>query len=215
MKVKWLGHASFLLTSDQGTRVVTDPYTPAGPITYGPIQETADVVTISHEHGDHNNAAAVKGNPTVVKGAGTKEVKGIAISGVGTFHDTAQGGQRGSNTVFCLTMDDMRVCHLGDLGHTLSDQEASQIGAVDVLMIPVGGYFTIDAAVAAEVCNKLKPRVVIPMHYKTEKCGYPIADAEGFLSGRANVRNVNSSEVELKKSGLPRATQTIVLKHAL
>ena len=107
MKVKWLGQASFLFTSDQGTKVVTDPYTPGGPLTYGNITETADVVTVSHEHGDHNNVSAVRGNPEVVKGAGTKQVKGIGITGVGTFHDAAQGSQRGSNTVFCFTMDNI------------------------------------------------------------------------------------------------------------
>ena len=215
MKVKWLGHASFLLTSEQGTRVITDPYTPRDNLTYGTIEETADIVTVSHEHGDHNNAAAVRGNPEVVKGTGTRQVRGVEFTGVDTFHDTEQGGQRGSNTIFCFAIDDMRVCHLGDLGHILSDQEVSAIGPVDLLLIPVGGHFTIDAARATEVCNRLNPRVVIPMHYKTAKCDFPIVDAEGFLRGRANVRRADGSEVELKKEGLPQATETVVLKYAL
>ncbi|MEE8443477.1 MAG: MBL fold metallo-hydrolase [Dehalococcoidia bacterium] len=215
MKVKWLGHSSFLLTSDQGTRVVIDPYTSGGPISYGTIEETAEIVTVSHEHGDHSNVATVKGNPEVVKGTGAKQVSGIEINGVGSFHDAEQGSQRGANTIFCMGIDGVRVCHLGDLGHPLSDQAISDIGGVDVLLVPIGGHFTIDAAAATEVCNKLNPRVVIPMHYKTAKCAFPIEDAQGFLSGRANVRTVDDSEVELNKAGLPQATETIVLKYAM
>ena len=215
MKVKWLGHASFLFTSDQGIRVITDPYTPGGPLSYGGIEETADIVTVSHEHGDHNNASAVRGNPEVVKGAGTRQLKEVDFTGVSTFHDTAQGGQRGPNTVFCFVIDGIRVCHLGDLGHMLGDRKVFEIGEVDVLLTPVGGHFTIDAAVATEICNKLNPRLVIPMHYKTAKCDYPIVDAEAFLRGRAGVRRVNDSEVELRKEELSQATATIVLKHAL
>lgn len=215
MKVKWLGHASFLLTSEQGIRVITDPYTPEGPLSYGGIEEMADIVTVSHEHGDHNNASAVRGNPKVVRKTGTSRAREIEFTGVSTFHDTGQGAQRGPNTVFCFAIDGVRVCHLGDLGHMLSDQEISEIGKVDLLLTPVGGYFTIDAAVATEICNRLNPRVVIPMHYKTPKCDYPIADAGAFLRGRANVRRVADSEVELKRGKLPQATETIVLKHAL
>ena len=216
MKVKWLGHASFLLTSDRGIKVVTDPYTTGGSINYGEIPETADVVTVSHEHGDHNNTSAVEGDPVVLNGAGTWKVKGIEFTGVSTFHDMVQGAQRGPNTVFCFTIDGIKVCHLGDLGHMLSDQEISEVGQVDLLLIPVGGNYTIDATVATEICTKFNPRVVIPMHYKTEGCDYPIADAEDFLRGRVKVsRRVDDSEIELSKESLPQNTETVVLKHSL
>lgn len=215
MKVKWLGHASFLITSEEGTRIITDPYATGMGISYGEIKEAADIVMVSHEHGDHNNAAAVSGSPQVVKGAGVQEAKGIQFKGIASFHDDAEGSQRGPNTIFCFTVDDVKLCHLGDLGHHLSEQQVADIGDVDVLLIPVGGFFTIDAAVATQTTEKLKPRVVIPMHYSTDKCAYPISGVDDFLKGKANVKRMDASEVELTKSELPSATEIVVLKHAL
>lgn len=215
MKVKWLGHASFLITSEEGTRIITDPYATGMGISYGEIKEAADIVMVSHEHGDHNNAAAVSGSPQLVKGAGVQEAKGIQFKGIASFHDDAEGSQRGPNTIFCFTVDDVKLCHLGDLGHHLSEQQIADIGDVDVLLIPVGGFFTIDAAVATDTTEKLKPRVVIPMHYSTDKCAYPISGVEDFLKGKVNVKKMDASEVELTKSELPSATEIVVLKHAL
>lgn len=215
MKLQWLGHASFLLTSEGGTRVITDPYAPGGGLSYGLIKDRADIVTVSHEHSDHNNATAIGGNPQVVKGVGTRQVKGIAFTGVSTYHDTSRGAQRGPNTVFCFALDGIRVCHLGDLGHVLGDQEMSEIGQVDLLLTPVGGNYTTDAVTATENCAKLKPRIVVPMHYRTAKCAAPIADAEEFLRGKANVRRVAGSQIEWKKEQLPKVTETVVLQHAL
>ena len=215
MKVRWLGHASFLLTSDDGTRVVIDPYGSVENLNYDPIDETADIVTVSHGHRDHNNVAAVRGNPEVVEGAGVRQVKGIEFTGISTFHDASQGSERGANTIFCFTLDGVRVCHLGDLGHRLSDADVAEIGEIDVLLIPVGGHFTVDAAAATETCDALKPRVVIPMHFKNDKCAYPIADVEPFLEGRPAVRRAGDSEIELRKEELPQATETVVLDHAM
>ena len=164
MKIKWLGHAAFLITSDSGTRIITDPYKPADDLKYGKIGESADIVTVSHDHFDHNNAAAVKGSPRVIKG--TTEAKGIKFKGIPTHHDEAGGKQRGNNIIFCFEVDGIRVCHLGDLGHPLDDKQVAEIGKVDIVLTPVGGNFTIDARVATEVCDKLTPRVIIPMHYR-------------------------------------------------
>jgi L-ascorbate metabolism protein UlaG (beta-lactamase superfamily) len=217
MKVKWLGHACFLLTSESGLRIITDPYT-AGVfgLEYAPPAETADIVTVSHDHADHNNVAAVKGNPQVVQGVGSHEAKGIRFKGVAAAHDQSSGKERGSNTIFCFTLDGVNVCHLGDLGHDLSDQAVADIGDVDVLLIPVGGNFTIDAAGANGVCQKLAPKVVIPMHFKNERCpGFPVAGVDDFTRGRQQVKTVAGSEVELKKDQLPTATETIVVKPAL
>jgi len=215
MKVKWLGHASFLITSDSGTRIITDPYTPGGfGLNYGEIDESADIVTVSHEHGDHNNVASVGGNPEVVRG--DAEAKGIKFQGISSYHDDAGGSQRGSNTVFRFDIDGVRVCHLGDLGHQLSEQQITEIGDVDILLIPVGGNFTIDAKAATEVCNKLKPGVVIPMHYQNERCSsFPVAGVDDFLRGKEGVTKLDSSEAEFKAGELPAATQIIVLKPAL
>ena len=213
MKVRWLGHASFLITSDNGTRIITDPYIVGSGVKYGEIKESADVVTVSHEHFDHNNVDSVGGNPQVVKGSA--EAKGIKFEGVATYHDASGGSERGNNTIFCMDIDGVRLCHLGDLGHPLSGQQVADIGKVDVLLIPVGGFFTVDAKVASEVCDLLKPSVIIPMHFKNDKLDFPIAGVDDFLEGKANVRKTDSSEVEFKAGELPAETEIIVLKPTL
>lgn len=215
MKIKWLGHASFLITSDTGPRIITDPYTTGGDLSYGEITEAADIVTISHDHFDHNNVAAVGGKPEVVKGIGTTKAKGIEFRGMASYHDEAGGSQRGKNTIFYFEVDGIRVCHLGDLGHQLSDKQASELGGVNILLIPVGGYFTIDAKVATQVCNQLKPKVIIPMHFKNDKCDFPIAGLDEFLKGKEGIRKLNASEVEFKQAELSPTTQIIVLQPAL
>ena len=211
MKIKFLGHASFLISSDKGIKIITDPYKPGsfgGDIKYGPINEETDIVTISHEHDDHNETK-IKGNPSFVRGAGKKEVKGITITGVDVYHDESKGEERGSNTIFNILIDDMNVVHLGDLGHKLSSAEASKIGKVDILLVPVGGYFTIDAQTADGVINTLKPKIVIPMHFKTDKCGLQIAPVENFTKNK-NVKKLDG-EFEIEKENLPDKTTIYVL----
>ena len=215
MKVKWLGHSAFKITSDNGTSVITDPYSAYSGLSYGEIKESADVVTISHEHGDHNNAAAVQGNPEVVKEAAPVEKKGIKFSGVATYHDDAGGSKRGGNTIFCFEIDGIKVCHLGDLGHPLDDKGAAAIGEVDVVLTPVGGFFTIDAETATGVCDQLAPKVIIPMHFKNDKCAFPISAVDDFLEGKTGVNKPGSSEAEFKKENLPATTQIVVLEPAL
>jgi L-ascorbate metabolism protein UlaG (beta-lactamase superfamily) len=215
MRIKWLGHACFLVTSEGGVRIITDPYAVGGGINYSPITEAADVVLVSHDHGDHNNVSAVQGKPEVIKGPGTKTANGVHFRGVAASHDTSQGAQRGSNTIFCFTVDDLTLCHLGDLGHVLSQAQVTEIGAVDILFVPVGGFFTIDAAVADQVCNQLKPKAIVPMHFKTSKCAYPIAGVEDFLESKKNVRKTMASEVEFRRETLPTATEIVLLQPAL
>jgi len=215
MKIKWLGHASFLITSDTETKIITDPYATKEDLSYGEITESADIVTVSHEHADHNNVTAVGGKPEVIRKAGITRAKGIEFKGIASHHDETGGRQRGNNIMFCFEVDGIKVCHLGDLGHQLSEGQVAEVGPVDVLLIPVGGYYTIDARVATAVCNQLKPKVVIPMHYKTGKCDFPIAGVEQFLRGKKEARRLDASEVEFKPGELPPATQIIVLKPAL
>ena len=214
MKIKWLGQASFLITSEAGIRIITDPYTPSERLTYDEIKESADVVTVSHEHGDHNNVAAVRGNPEIIRG--TAKVKGIEFKSMPTYHDDAEGKSRGNNTIFCFEVDGMRVCHLGDLGHPLSDKQVTELGEVDILLTPVGGNYTIDAKVATEVSGKLAPKVIMPMHYSNERCpDFPVAGVDEFLQGKEGVSRPDASEVEFKQGQLPVNTQIIVLKPAL
>ena len=217
MKVKWLGHASLLITSDKGTKIITDPYTPGVyGLEYKPITEAADIVTISHEHDDHNNVKSIPGKPQILKGAGKHQAKGIEFRGIASCHDECGGKERGDNTIFVFTVDDIKLCHLGDLGRLLTDKEASEIGKVDVLMIPVGGSFTIDAAGADKVIAQLKPRIVLPMHYQTDRCpNFPVANADPFLKGKKNVKKIDDSKIEMKSNQLPKDTQIYVLKHEL
>lgn len=215
MNIKYLGHAAFVITSDTGLKIITDPYGTGPDLTYGEITESADIVTVSHDHFDHSNVAAVKGNPEVVRRTGRSTAKGIEFKGIASYHDEAKGRLRGDNIIFCFGVDGIGVCYLGDLGHLLDDKQVAEIGSVDILFIPVGGYYTIDAKAATEVCNQLKPKVIIPMHYKTEK-GIPnIVGVDEFLGGKANVNRLDVSQAEFKPGELPAASQIIVLKPAL
>jgi len=215
MKIRWLGLASFLITSDSGIRIITDPYETGGGLSYGEIRESADIVTVSHEHFDHNNVAAVRGNPQILRKIGEADIEGVRFRGIASFHDNVGGKERGKNIMFCFEVDGVKVCHLGDLGHQLSDEQVSEIGPVDVLLLPVGGVFTINAEVATELCGRLKPKVIVPMHYRDGKCSFPIAGVDEFLRGKENVNCLDTSEIEIKSEELPSATQIVVLKSAL
>ncbi len=213
MKIKYLAHAAFLITTENGTRIVTDPYTPGQGMSYQPITETAEVVTVSHEHGDHNNTAAVKGNPAVLRDSG--KAAGIDFKAVKTFHDDEGGSQRGNNTVFVFQADGLKVAHLGDLGHVLTDEQVKEIGEVDIVLVPVGGYFTIDADRAANNAKLVKAKVIIPMHYRTAACDLPIQAVDIFLLAKTNVTETKLSEITLNTTNLPKTPQIMVLEPAL
>jgi L-ascorbate metabolism protein UlaG (beta-lactamase superfamily) len=213
MKIKYLAHSSFLITSGSGTRIITDPYRVDDAMKYGPIKEAADAVTVSHEHGDHSNAGAVAGNPRVLRDSA--EVKGVKIKAVPTSHDTSGGKERGKNTVFCFDVDGVKVVHCGDLGHLLTDNQVVEVGKVHVLLLPVGGHFTIDARTAGEVAEQVRARVIIPMHFKTDKVSYPIAGVDEFIKNKTNVTAVDGSEVEFKPGEIPSGPAILVLKPSL
>ncbi len=217
MRIKYYGHAAFLITSKGGKRIITDPYKPGafGAMSYGGISDEADIVLVSHEHDDHNYLEGLPGNPEVVRTPGKRSVHGIEFNGIATFHDSSSGKERGNNTIFTFTVDGIRACHLGDLGHVLRQNEVEAIGAIDLLMIPVGGFYTIDSKEASRVAGQLNPSIIIPMHFKTGKCEFPITPVEEFTKGKANVRVMNSSDVSLDKGELPKETEIIVLQHAL
>ncbi len=217
MKIKWLGHAAFLITSEEGVKIITDPFEPGTfGVDYGKIEDAADIVVVSHEHPDHNYVKGVPGSPRVVRDTGSHQVKGIEFIGIAGYHDDSDGSQRGPNNRFCFTVNGIRLCHLGDLGHRLSDKQIAAIGKVDVLLTPMAGNFTLDAAGAHRVIDQVKPRVVIPMHYRTDRCpNFPVSDVEPFLTGKTNVKRLDTAEAELKSDKLPAATEIVVLKHAL
>ncbi len=218
MKIKWYGHAAFLVTTEQGVKIIFDPYESGaygGQLAYGKIKDEADIVLTSHDHADHNDTKSLPGSPQIVRGSGSKTIKGISIKGIPTFHDPSKGKERGENTIFVVTVDGMQLCHLGDLGHRLSEKELGEIGPVDILLLPVGGFFTIDAKEATEVTQQIKPKVVIPMHFKTSKCGFPISPVEDFLKGKTNIKRPGTNEISFDKKTLPSQMEIVVLEHAL
>ncbi len=209
MKLRWLGHSAWLLRADDGTKIVFDPFEAGcydGGISYPPINETADILLMSHtQHPDHNCAAAVSGSPETFAVSGTHTAKGIAITGLDTFHDESKGRERGANVIFTVEVDGVKLTHFGDLGHNLSDEQYAALEGTNVVLIPVGGFFTIDAKTATKIVGRLKPNLCIPMHYKTEMCGFPIAPATDFTRGKSPVEQ-KPNEVEITKATLPPPT---------
>jgi L-ascorbate metabolism protein UlaG (beta-lactamase superfamily) len=212
MKIEWLGHACFLLETGRGLKIVTDPYEPGsygGALGYSDINLEADLVTVSHKHFDHGYTKAVKGAQIVDK-PGTFKKEQVSIEGLRSFHDKTHGSQRGDNIIFIFNIDGLGVAHLGDLGHIPSDLE--KLKNLDVVLIPVGGTFTIDSREASELIDLIKPRIVIPMHFKTEKLGFDIDGVSEFTRGKSNVKELNASFLEVEKASLPEQTQIVVLK---
>ncbi len=208
MRVRWFGHACFLCEGG-GVRLVTDPF--SREVGYPLPEVAADVVTVSHDHYDHNNVAAVRGNPVVVREPGERVVKGIPIKGVEVFHDKERGAKRGKNIVFVWEMEGLRLCHLGDLGHVLAPEAVAAIGKVDVLFVPVGGVYTIDAQEAKEVVAQLQPRVVVPMHYRTPALSFALQPLEEFTRFFTNLRR--EKEFLLTPASLPTAQEVVVLEY--
>lgn len=177
MQIRWLGHASFLINSPSG-RILTDPFEKK--LGYPEFREPVDVVTVSHQHWDHNATHVISGNPTIISEPGEYRVGEVLIQGFTSFHDQVQGRQRGKNTIFKIIVDGLHIVHLGDLGHILTDQQITQINRVDILMLPVGGIFTIDAREAFIVVEQLHPLITIPMHFKTRHLSFELGPVERF-----------------------------------
>ncbi|MEM2364598.1 MAG: MBL fold metallo-hydrolase [Candidatus Bathyarchaeia archaeon] len=212
MEIEWLGHACFKVTGSDGTSIVMDPFE-GRDVGYKTPDVAADIVLVSHEHFDHNKVHVIKGRPAVIRSEGLHRVKGIEIKGIGTYHDDARGSKRGRNIAYSFELDGIRVVHLGDLGHVLSGKEADEIGHADVMMIPVGGYFTIGPKEADRILELMAPKVAIPMHYKTPVIDFPISPVEDFLKGKAKVRRVGSNKMELNREDLPSGTEIFVLDY--
>ena len=188
MKITWYGHSCFKLESADGS-VVFDPYGDGSVPGYGPLRLNADLVLCSHAHGDHANAAAV---------SLTGRKPGMKIGTIASFHDEARGAKRGPNTIHIVWTEGMRVVHLGDLGCALEPDQIETLKGADVLMIPIGGYYTIDARQALDLIAQIEPRVVIPMHYRDAKHGYDvIATADAFLSRAFHPVFYKSPQIEI------------------
>jgi L-ascorbate metabolism protein UlaG (beta-lactamase superfamily) len=175
--IVWYGHSCFRLRG-RNVAIVTDPYPP----TLGPrLKLDADIITVSHGHDNHNHVGGVGKQPFVVQGPGEYEVSGVTILGVPTFHDAQNGSERGRNTVYMIDVDDVKVCHLGDVGHALDAGQLERLGNIDVLLVPVGGGATLDASKGAEVVRQVEPRYVVPMHYALPAVKLELQPVERFL----------------------------------
>jgi L-ascorbate metabolism protein UlaG (beta-lactamase superfamily) len=217
MNIEWYGHAAFKITAENGTRIIIDPYEHGfsnGALTYRTIDDEADIVITSHNHGDHNYIKSIRGKFDHIKKQGSYEVKGVKLETIPTFHDTSSGKERGDNLLTIISADGIKLLHLGDLGHDLDPETLKKIGKVDVLFLPVGGYYTIDAQAATKVMNNIRPAITIPMHYKTEKCGFPITTVAEFTRGKKNVQVLPKSELKVAAATLPKEPEIIVLQHA-
>ena len=179
MKIKWLGHSSFVLTESTGTKVLTDPFDPET-VGYAAPPQKVDIVTVSHGHADHNFLKGVAEYDTVVDKVGTYESDGIHIAGIPSDHDDEDGKLRGKNVIFKFGMDGVSVCHMGDIGEPCSPELVERLLPVNVLLIPVGGNYTIDAEQAKEYVDRLMPDIVIPMHYKIKHCELDIDKVDPF-----------------------------------
>ncbi|MEM3586933.1 MAG: MBL fold metallo-hydrolase [Candidatus Jordarchaeaceae archaeon] len=212
VKVKWWGHATFEIKGKNIT-VITDPH--GGSVGLPEPKTLGDVVLVSHDHFDHNSKVdqvSKSGAERFLWAEGTKTVKGVTVKGIPTFHDESRGKQRGKNIVYTFNVDGVNFCHLGDLGHVPSDSQVKEIGQVDVLFIPVGGVFTVDAKGATEVANLIKPKIIIPMHYKVPGLQLGISEVKEFTRGKPRVKEIKASEVEISKDSLPKETEIWVLK---
>jgi len=191
--------------------LITDPYSPD--LGYSLGKQSADVVTLSHQHPGHSFAQGINGNPKVVTGPGEYEISNLLIIGVSTFHDNESGAKRGKNTAYCIEMNEVSICHLGDLGHVLADEQVEELGNVDVLLLPVGGVSTINAPVATEIVRQLEPKIVIPMHYKTPAINRQLEPVDRFLK-ELGVHDISpQAKLSITKSGLPPSMQVILLEY--
>jgi len=207
MEISWLGHSCFQLRGKNVT-LITDPFSPQLEHSLGKI--SAPIVTISHNHPGHNYAGGVGGDPRIVRGPGEYEISDVLITGVASYHDDKHGQELGRNTIYIIHMDDLVICHLGDLGHVLQEEQLEEVADADMLLVPIGGQHTINAAQAAEVISQVEPHIVIPMHYSP-----PIGDTPNPLDKFCREMGIEAinpqTKLSITRSTLPAETQVVIL----
>jgi L-ascorbate metabolism protein UlaG (beta-lactamase superfamily) len=208
MEITWLGY-SCLRLKGKNTTIITDPCPPE--IGYSLDKISANIVTVSHQHPNHSYLKGVSGEPRKILGPGEYEVGGVLIIGLSTFHDAESGKVLGKNTVYSIEVDDVNVCHLGDLGTPLSPAQVEELGNVDVLLVPVGGGTTITASQAAALVRSIEPKIVIPMHYKTLTLTKEMENVDKFLKEMGLTESVPQPKLSVTKSSLPLTTTVITL----
>ena len=214
MIIEWLGHSCFKITLKDGTRILHDPYDDS--FGYTPQDVEVDIVVSSHDHFDHNDLSHVSGNYTLVNTAGVHTFGDLTITGIKTWHDHHHGANRGENIIFRLDVRGITLCHMGDLGHIPSDDVYAQLEDTDILLIPVGGTFTLNANEALEVCDRIAPNIIIPMHFKTPDMTMDIAPLQDFLDaadGEYDVSRPGQCYLQIDKATLKKRTRIVVMEH--
>lgn len=212
MEISWLGHSCFQLKGRSVT-LITDPFSPQTGTGNVPRlgKLSASIVTISHNHSGHNYVMGVGGNPRVVQGPGEYEISDVLITGVASYHDSERGNQLGRNTIYVIHMDDIVICHLGDLGHILQEEQLEEVADADVLLIPISGQHTINAAQAAEVISQVEPRIVVPMHFAPPE-GEPPHPLDTFCREMGVEAAHSQPKLTIARTTLPAETQVTILE---
>ena len=210
MEIIWLGHSCFRIRGKEAT-IVTDPFDKT--LGYPVKKLTANIVTVSHPHPQHSFLEDVAGSPRVISRPGEYEIANVFINGIATFHDADRGEHRGKNTVYLVQIEEVSICHLGDLGHVPTAEQIEQMSDTDILMVPVGGGATIGAAAAVEIISLLQPKLVIPMHFKTEVVKIDLEPLEHFLKEMGLKEVVSQPKLNVSKSSLPAETNVVVLDY--
>ena len=211
MIITWQGQSCFKIqdkVGSEGITLVTDPFDKSLGLKVPNFE--ADIVTVSHDHYDHNNVAAFRGTPKVIKNAGEYDIKGVMIEGVLSYHDASQGKERGNNIIYRIEMDDITICHLGDLGHVLDNKQLERLEGIDILLVPVGGKYTLDAKLAVEVISQIEPRIVIPMHYKTKDMKIDIDGVDKFIK-ELGIEATYEEKLKINKKDLPAEDMELVI----
>ena len=213
-KINWAGQSCFQISvsnsKDHQADIIIDPFDEGTGLKVPNF--SADILLVTHDHHDHNNIKAVKGDPFLVQGPGEYEVKGVFIQGIPSFHDSVEGKERGTNTIYSIEAEDLKFCHLGDLGQKqLTDDQLEKIGAVDILMIPVGGHYTLSSQEAQKIIGQIEPKIIIPMHYDLPKIKIELDDVQKFLKAMGKNSIAPQDKLTVKQKDLPKDGMEIVV----
>ena len=211
MQLKFYAQSAFHITSDDGARIMIDPFEHTERIRYDPTFDEADIVLVTHEHGDHANVDAVPGDYSIVRGVGTQEAGGFSFLGIGSYHDKEEGASRGPNTIFVFEIDGIRVAHLGDQGCELEPEQIEMLAGVNVMLAPIGGGFTLEPELVWDLAQQVQPNIFVPCHFKTSAIDLPFISVDEFIEGKDNVRWLGGSEVTLSAGDLPDPIQILVM----
>ena len=214
MVIEWLGHSCFKVTLKSGTRIVFDPYD--NTVGYPQQYVEADIVVITHAHFDHNDLSHIQGDYTVVDTEGIHRFGDLTIEGIKTFHDHSHGDHRGVNLVFMLSIKGLTLCHMGDIGSIPPEDVFKKLEGTDILLIPVGGNYTIDAQEALEICERISPNIIIPMHFKTPASTLDIAPLHDFLEavkGEYDVSRPGKCYLKIDKASRKKRTRVVVMEY--